>query len=92
MKTIVCQTVHLAAHKTTLHKLVIGIQITKDEIMIFNIYLAHIFSTHLLIMLRVLTVTEALESELTCLMLDPLAPMIAPTAEFGTLIWHNSST
>ena len=54
--------------------------------MIFNIYLCHIFSTHLLIMLRVLTVTEALESELTCLMLDPLAPMIAPTAEFGTLI------
>ena len=33
-----------------------------------------------------LTVTNAFESRIICLMLEPPAPMMAPTAEFGTLI------
>ena len=37
-----------------------------------------------------LTVTNALESRIICLMLDPPAPMMAPTAAFGTDSWFIS--
>jgi len=41
---------------------------------------------------ELLTLTNAPESRMICLMLAPPAPMIAPTAELGTLICNDSLT
>jgi len=40
--------------------------------------------------MQILTVINAPESLIICLMLDPLEPIIAPTAEFGIMTWHCS--
>jgi len=58
---------------------------------------AHAVAKHTVVRLHVsgysiklLTLTNAPDSRMICLMLAPPAPMIAPTAELGTLICSDS--